>query len=124
MRTARGSVCRAIGRRFDGVAQAEGSNSRGRRARLGDPSRNIPPGAACHRPGSGGPIETPILSENGREYIVLQLKMYASGQRQNDVYGRMRTIAAKFKPNEIDGLAICYRADSGDWNLISAAQFE
>src|SRR5436305_9301495 len=24
---------------------------------LGDPSRNIPPCAACHRPGSGGPIE-------------------------------------------------------------------
>ena len=30
---------------------------------LGDPSRNIPPCAACHRPGSGGPIETPILAE-------------------------------------------------------------
>jgi hypothetical protein len=35
--------------------------------------------AACHRPGSGGPIETPFLSEQGRDYIVLQLKTYASG---------------------------------------------
>src|SRR5215468_1638124 len=77
---------------------------------LGDPSRNIPPCAACHRPGSGGPIETPILAEQGKEYIVLQLKMYAAGERRNDVYGRMRTIAAKLTPAEIDGLAVYYRA--------------
>ena len=77
---------------------------------LGDPSRNIPPCAACHRPGSGGPIETPILAEQGKEYIVAQLKMYASGERRNDVYGRMRTIAAKLTPAEIDGLATYYRA--------------
>ena len=77
---------------------------------LGDPSRNIPPCAACHRPGSGGPIETPILAEQGQEYIVLQLKMYASGERRNDVYGRMRIIAAKLTQPEIDGLAAYYRA--------------
>jgi cytochrome c553 len=77
---------------------------------LGDPRRNIPPCAACHRPGSGGPIETPNLSEQAREYIVLQLKMYASGERRNDVYGRMRTIAAKLTPTEMDGLAAYYRA--------------
>ena len=77
---------------------------------LGDPSRNIPPCAACHRPGSGGPIETPILSEQGQEYIALQLKMYATGDRRNDVYGRMRAIASKLTPAEIDGLATYYRA--------------
>ena len=77
---------------------------------LGDPSRNIPPCAACHRPGSGGPIETPILSEQGEEYLASQLKMYASGERRNDVYGRMRTIAAKLTPAEINGLAAYYRA--------------
>jgi len=77
---------------------------------LGDPSRNIPPCASCHRPGSGGPIETPILSEQGKEYIVLQLKMYAAGDRGNDVYGRMRTIAAKLTDAEINGLAVYYRA--------------
>src|SRR5262245_2821583 len=77
---------------------------------LGDPSRNIPPCAACHRPGSGGPIETPILAEQGKEYIVAQLKMYASGERRNDVDGRMRTIAAKLTPAEIDGLGVYYRA--------------
>jgi cytochrome c553 len=77
---------------------------------LGDPNRNIPPCAACHRPGSGGPIETPILSEQGRDYLALQLRMYASGERRNDVYGRMRTIAAKLTPTEINGLATYYRA--------------
>jgi cytochrome c553 len=77
---------------------------------LGDPDRNIPPCAACHRPGSGGPIETPILSEQGDEYIVAQLKMYAAGDRRNDVYGRMRTIASRLTPAEINGLAKYYRA--------------
>src|SRR5262247_1483717 len=77
---------------------------------LGDPNRNIPPCAACHRPGSGGPIETPILAEQGEEYIVLQLKMYASGERRNDVYGRMRTIASRLTTAEINGLARYYRA--------------
>src|SRR3954468_9282298 len=77
---------------------------------LGDPNRNIPPCASCHRPGSGGPIETPILAEQGKEYIVRQLKLYASGERHNDVYGRMRIIAAKLVPGEIEGLAAYYRA--------------
>ena len=76
---------------------------------LGDPSRNIPPCAACHRPGSGGPIETPILAEQREEYLASQLKLYASGERRNDVYGRMRTIAAKLTPTEINGLAGYYR---------------
>jgi cytochrome c553 len=77
---------------------------------LGDPNRNIPPCAACHRPGSGGPIETPILSEQGDNYLISQLKGYAAGQRRNDVYGRMRSIAAKLTEAEIRGLASYYRA--------------
>jgi len=77
---------------------------------LGAPDRHIPPCAACHRPGSGGPIETPILTEQGRDYVALELKMYASGERRNDVYGRMRTIAARLTPAEIDGLASYYAA--------------
>ena len=77
---------------------------------LGDPKRNIPPCAACHRPGAGGPIETPILTEQGRDYMVLQLQLYASGERRNDVYARMRTIAAQLTPSEITGLAAYYAA--------------
>jgi cytochrome c553 len=77
---------------------------------LGVPSRNIPPCAACHRPGSGGPIETPILAEQGYEYLVLQMRLYASGERRNDVYARMRTIASKLTSDEIMGLARYYSA--------------
>jgi cytochrome c553 len=72
---------------------------------LGDPHRNIPPCAACHRAGAGGPIEAPVLAEQGDEYLIQQLKLYASGQRRNDVYGRMRLIE-----DEIKGLAAYYRA--------------
>ena len=77
---------------------------------LGDPQRNIPPCASCHRAGSGGPIETPVLAEQRKEYIVQQLQLYASGQRRNDVYARMRTIAGKLTSSEIEGLAAYYRA--------------
>jgi cytochrome c553 len=77
---------------------------------LGDPNRNIPPCAACHRHGAGGPIDAPVLSEQRQEYLTSQLKMFASGERRNDVYGRMRTIAAKLTDSEIDGLAAYYRA--------------
>jgi len=77
---------------------------------LGDPRRNIPPCASCHRAGAGGPIETPVLAEQRAEYLVQQLKLYASGERRNDVYARMRTIASKLSPSEIEGLAAYYRA--------------
>src|SRR3954468_1957512 len=92
------------------VTLAESPDPIVRLVELGDPNRNIPPCAACHRPGSGGPIETPILAEQGRTYIIQQLQIYASGERRNDVYGRMRTIASLLTPAEIDGLAGYYAA--------------
>jgi cytochrome c553 len=36
--------------------------------------------------------------------------MYASGQRRNDVYGRMRAIAAKLTDSEVKDLSAYYRA--------------
>src|SRR5215216_2205637 len=76
----------------------------------GDPVRGLPPCAGCHRTGSGGPIETPILSEQGDDYLVQQLQLFASDKRRNDVYGRMRSISARLSPEEIKGLAAYYRA--------------
>lgn len=75
---------------------------------LGDPRRNIPPCASCHRFGAGGPIETPILAEQQADYLVQQLKLYASGERRNDVYGRMRLIASRLTEGEMKGLAAYY----------------
>lgn len=92
------------------VTLAESPTSIVQLVELGDPSRNIPPCASCHRAGSGGPIETPVLSEQHAEYLTQQLKLYASGQRRNDVYGRMRTIASQLTEDEINGLAAYYRA--------------
>jgi cytochrome c553 len=77
---------------------------------LGDPRRNIPPCASCHRAGSGGPIETPVLAEQRDEYLIQQMKLYASGERRNDVYARMRLIASRLTEGEIRGLARYYRA--------------
>ena len=77
---------------------------------LGDPHRNIPPCVACHRAGAGGPVETPVLAEQRAEYLVQQLKLFASGERRNDVYGRMRILAPRLTSTEIDGLAAYYRA--------------
>jgi cytochrome c553 len=77
---------------------------------IGDPNRNIPPCAACHSRGVGGPIDAPVLTEQRQEYLTAQLKMFASGQRRNDIYGRMRAIAAKLTDSEINGLAAYYRA--------------
>jgi len=36
--------------------------------------------------------------------------LYASGERRNDVYGRMRFIASQLTETEIAGLAAYYRA--------------
>src|ERR1051326_7308206 len=68
------------------VTLAESPREIVRLVELGDPRRNIPPCAACHRAGAGGPIETPVLAEQRAEYIIQQLKLYASGERHNDVY--------------------------------------
>jgi cytochrome c553 len=77
---------------------------------IGDPDRNIPPCAACHSRGAGGPIDAPVLTEQRQEYLTAQLKAFASGERRNDIYGRMRAIAAKLTDSEINGLAAYYRA--------------
>jgi cytochrome c553 len=92
------------------VTLAESSPAIVQLVEVGDPRRNIPPCASCHRTGAGGPIETPVLAEQREEYIVQQLKLYASGERRNDVYGRMRMIASRLTEAEMKGLAGYYRA--------------
>jgi cytochrome c553 len=71
----------------------------------GDTRRRIPACMSCHTNGVGGPIETPALAGQDREYMVAQLNAYAAGTRKNDVYGRMRDIAKKLTPEEREQLA-------------------
>jgi cytochrome c553 len=74
----------------------------------GDVVRGLPPCAACHGVRAGGPIETPTLTGQYAEYLQAQLQAFASGQRHNDIYHRMRSVASKLTPYEIKMLGIYY----------------
>lgn len=79
-------------------------------ATRGDAARALPACNSCHAARAGGPLETPMLVGQFPGYMAAQLRAYAAGTRANDLYGRMRTIAAKLTPEEIDGLARYYNA--------------
>lgn len=74
-------------------------------AHEGDSHRRLPACLACHVNNAGGPIETPVITGQSEEYLVTQLNAFASGQRKNDVYGRMRDVAGKLTPQERAALA-------------------
>ena len=74
-------------------------------ANLGDSHRRLPACLACHVNNAGGPIETPVITGQNQDYLLKQLNDFGSGQRKNDVYGRMRNIAAKLTPQERATLA-------------------
>src|SRR5271154_3711636 len=70
-----------------------------------DPAPGLPACSACHGSNSGGPIETPALSRQSKEYLASQLRAFKGGTRRNDIYTRMRSIAAKLTEREVDALA-------------------
>ena len=74
-------------------------------ANEGDSHRRLPACLACHVNNAGGPIETPVITGQGKDYLLAQLNAFASGQRKNDVYGRMRDVAGKLTPQERAALA-------------------
>jgi cytochrome c553 len=74
----------------------------------GDPARRLPACNACHGLNAGGPIETPTLSRQNRQYLAEQLRAFKSDARRNDIYTRMRSVAAKLTDQEIDILANFY----------------
>jgi cytochrome c553 len=74
----------------------------------GDIARGVPPCSACHGVQAGGPIETPTLTGQYAQYLEAQLRAFASGQRHNDIYHRMRSVASRLTPNEMRLLALYY----------------
>jgi len=74
-------------------------------ANEGDSHRRLPACMACHVSNAGGPIETPVITGQPSAYLLKQLNDFASGQRKNDVYGRMRDVAGKLTPEERSTLA-------------------
>ena len=79
-----------------------------RLVRTGDTARGIPGCQSCHGLSAGGPMETPTLSGQRQAYLVAQLNAFATGVRKNDVFNRMRDIAVRLTPEEIDALARYY----------------
>jgi len=79
----------------------------------GDPSRGLPACNSCHGINAGGPIETPTLSHQNREYLARQMHAFRSGGRRNDIYTRMRSVAEKLTDREIDRLATFYATTLG-----------
>jgi cytochrome c553 len=73
----------------------------------GDPSRGIPPCAACHGPNEIK-LGAPALKGQQPAYIERQLAAFAQGMRQNDIDERMRTIASQLTPLEMHSLAEFY----------------
>jgi cytochrome c553 len=90
----------AIGRR-----QLLGDADIERLADEGDSHRRLPACLACHVNGSGGPLETPVITGQSADYLLTQLNAFASGARKNDVYGRMRDVSRKLTPRERAALA-------------------
>jgi cytochrome c553 len=74
----------------------------------GDPARSLPACNSCHGSNAGGPMETPTLSHQNREYLARQLRAFKDDSRRNDIYTRMRSVADKLTDREIEKLANFY----------------
>lgn len=75
----------------------------------GDKKRMIQPCAACHgSKGEGAAIDVPAITGQNVRYFKDTMKEYAKGRRTNDVYSRMRIIAAQLTRDEIEELAVYY----------------
>ena len=74
----------------------------------GDPVRGNAACNACHGANRNGPEEAPALTGQSTHYIEQQLKNFASAERGNDFFERMRSIARLLTPDEMRRLAIYY----------------
>ena len=75
--------------------------------RVGDPLRNIAPCASCHG-GIERKIGTPWLEGMPKQYLVDQLKAFASGARRNDSHAQMRNMSRQMTAAEIDQVSEFY----------------
>jgi cytochrome c553 len=74
----------------------------------GDPARSLPACNSCHGATAGGPIESPTLLHQNKDYLARQLLAFRTAGRRNDIYTRMRSVAGKLTDREIDKLATYY----------------
>ncbi len=79
---------------------------------LGNPSIALPPCVACHNSVGGGPEGAPTLTGQSAWYLEDQLKKFASGERHNDKFARMRVIAKDLTAEQMHELAQYYGGTS------------
>ena len=77
----------------------------------GDPARLLKACASCHgQHGQGGQFDSPRLIGQYPEYFIDTLTEFQEGDRSNDIYARMRTIAEVLTEEEVEALAGYYSA--------------
>jgi len=80
--------------------------------KVGDPMRNIAPCASCHG-GIEQKLGTPWLEGMPKDYLVQQIKDFASGSRRNDSHAQMRNMARTLTAKEIEDVASFYARQGG-----------
>jgi cytochrome c553 len=80
-----------------------------RMANRGAGHRFIPPCAGCHGlDGEGSIVDVPALAGQSPTYFITTMIEYKEGDRENDIYSRMRYIAGELSEQEIKELADYY----------------
>lgn len=75
----------------------------------GDPERLLKSCASCHgRDGRGGQFDNPALAGQHKNYLVDSMTEFKEGDRENDIYGRMRDVSSRLTEDEIEALADYY----------------
>jgi len=92
---------------INGVASEENLELGQNLYRGGVTSAGIASCTGCHGPaGAGNPAAAyPSLVGQNKDYMVLQLKMFRSGERNNDPNEMMRALSHRLSDAEIDALA-------------------
>jgi cytochrome c553 len=75
--------------------------------RVGDPLRNIAPCISCHG-GVDQKIGAPWLEGMPKDYLIAQIRGFASGTRRNDSHAQMRNMARTMTAQEIEAVAAFY----------------
>jgi cytochrome c553 len=75
----------------------------------GDPERLLKSCASCHgQDGRGGQFDNPALAGQHKTYLIDSMTEFKEGDRENDVYGRMRDVSTRLTEAEIEALAEYY----------------
>jgi cytochrome c553 len=98
---------------LDGAKQAETQPNENtlKLVYQGDPTRLLKSCRSCHgRKGEGGQFQHPAIAGQNRDYFIETMTAFKEGDRENDVYSRMRIIAEQLTTEEIEALATFYAA--------------